>query len=119
LAPPDSFLRSTSFRLLAWYAAVFGTSVAVLLTIVYWIAIAAIDDQLSDSVERETQVLVELYRGRGIDPVARAIQLRVADLRPPRRLRRRPEIPPGGCAPRRVNLAANLDTIDLLWAYST
>ena len=85
MAPPDSFLRSTSFRLLAWYAAVFGTSVAVLLTIVYWIAIAAIDDQLSDSVERETQVLVELYRGRGIDPVARAIQLRVADLRPPRR----------------------------------
>lgn len=81
----DSFLRSTSFRLLAWYAAVFGTSVAVLLLIVYWIAIAAIDDQLSDSVERETQVLVELYRGRGVDPVARAIQLRVADLRPPRR----------------------------------
>lgn len=85
MASSDSFLRSTSFRLLAWYAAVFGTSVAVLLIIVYWIAIAAIDDQLSDSVERETQVLVELYRGRGVDPVARAIQLRVADLRPPRR----------------------------------
>lgn len=81
----DSFFRSTSFRLLAWYAAVFGTSVAVLLFIVYWIALAAIDEQLSDSVERESQVLVELYRGRGLDPVARAIQLRVIDLRPPRR----------------------------------
>jgi signal transduction histidine kinase len=85
LVSSDSFFRSTSFRLLAWYAAVFGTSVAVLLMFVYWIALAAIDEQLSDSVERETDVLVELYRARGIEPVARAIQLRVADLRPPRR----------------------------------
>ena len=82
---PNSFFRSTSFRLLAWYAAVFGTSVAILLLIVYWITLAALDQQLSDSVERETQVLVELYRGRGLDSVVRAIQLRVVDLRPPRR----------------------------------
>ncbi len=82
---PHSFFRSTSFRLLAWYAAVFGTSVAILLFIVYWITLAALDQQLSESVERETQVLVELYRGRGLDRVVRAIQLRVVDLRPPRR----------------------------------
>lgn len=81
----DSFLRSTSFRLLAWYAIVFGASVTVLLFIVYWIALAAIDEQLSDSVEREAQVLVELYRSRGLNPVARAIQLRAVDLRSPRR----------------------------------
>jgi len=36
-------------------------------------------------VERETQVLAELYRGGGLERVARAVQLRVADLRPPRR----------------------------------
>lgn len=82
---PDSFLRSTSFRLLAWYAAVFGASVAILFFIVYWITLAALEEQLSDSVERETQVLVELYRGRGLDSVVRAIQLRVVELRPPRR----------------------------------
>lgn len=82
---PDSFLRSTSVRLLAWYAAVFGASVAILFFIVYWITLAALDEQLSDSVERETQVLVELYRGRGLDSVERAIQLRVVELRPPRR----------------------------------
>ncbi len=81
----DNFLRSTSFRLLAWYAAVFGASVAVLLFVVYWIALAAIDEQLSDSIERETQVLVDLYRSRGLTPLARAIQLRTIDLRPPRR----------------------------------
>ena len=81
----DSFLRSTSFRLLAWYAVVFGASVAVLLFVVYFIALAALDEQLSDSIERETQVLVELYRSRGLNPVARAIQLRAVDLRSPRR----------------------------------
>lgn len=82
---PDRFLRSTNFRLLTWYAVVFSASVAVLLFMVYWITLAALDEQLSDSVERETQVLVELYRGRGLDSVVRAIQLRVVELRPPRR----------------------------------
>jgi signal transduction histidine kinase len=85
LVSPDSFLRSTGFRLLAWYVVVFGASVAMLLFIVYWIALAAIDEQLSDSVERETDVLVELYRGGSVDRLARAIQLRMVDLRPPRR----------------------------------
>lgn len=82
---PHSFFRSTSFRLLAWYVAVFGASVAILLFIVYWIALAALDEQLSDSVERETDVLMELYRGRRLDRVVRAIELRMVDLRPPRR----------------------------------
>lgn len=52
---------------------------------VYWITLAALDEQLSDSVERETQVLVDLYRGRGLDSVVRAIQLRAEELRAPRR----------------------------------
>jgi signal transduction histidine kinase len=82
---PDSIFRSTSFRLLAWYAAVFAASVAILLFFVYWIALAALDEQLSDSVERETDVLVELYRGGRLDRVIRAIELRMVDLRPPRR----------------------------------
>jgi signal transduction histidine kinase len=80
-----SSFRSASFRLLAWYAAVFGASVVVLLFILYWTTIAALDDQLRDSVERETQVLAELYRGGSLERVTRAVQLRVADLRPPRR----------------------------------
>lgn len=85
MASPHSFLRGTSFRLLAWYAAVFGASVAILFLIVYWITIAALDEQLSDSVERETEVLAELYRTGGLDRLVRAIELRMAELRPPRR----------------------------------
>jgi HAMP domain-containing protein len=81
LASPVNFFRSTSFRLLAWYAVVFGASVAALFLIVYWITLAALDEQLSDSVERETEVLVELYRS-GTDSIVRAIELRIAELRP-------------------------------------
>ncbi len=82
---PASFLRSTSFRLLAWYAGIFVASVAVLFVVVYWITIAALEQQLSDSVERESQVLTELYRSGNTDRMVRAIQLRMMDLRPPRR----------------------------------
>ena len=82
---PSNFLKSTSFRLLAWYAAVFVASVAILLVIVYWITLAALDQQLSESVEREADVLANLYHDRGAASTVRAIQLRIADLRPPRR----------------------------------
>ena len=85
MARPADFLRSTTFRLLAWYAAVFVASVAVLFLVVYWVTLSELDQQLSESVERETEVLVELYRERGTDSVTRAIQLRIADLRAPRR----------------------------------
>jgi signal transduction histidine kinase len=82
---PANFLRSTSFRLLAWYAAVFVASVTLLLLIVYWITLAEIDQQLRESVDRETDVLAELYSDRGAEIAVRAIQLRIADLRAPRR----------------------------------
>ncbi len=82
---PANFLRSTSFRLLAWYAGIFMASVAILFVLVYWITIAALEQQLSDSVERESLVLTELYRSGDTDRMVRAIQLRMMDLRPPRR----------------------------------
>lgn len=85
MTSPGRFLHSTSFRLFAWYAAVFGASVAILLFIVYWTALAALDAQVRDSIDRESQVLVELYRGGSLERLARAIQLRALDLRSPRR----------------------------------
>ncbi|HKA43005.1 MAG TPA: ATP-binding protein [Burkholderiales bacterium] len=81
---PRRFLRSASFRLVVWYAAVFGTSVALLLAIVYWIVVSALNQQLRDAVERELTVLTEVYRNRGVDRAAAGIQLRVAELSPPR-----------------------------------
>ncbi len=82
---PGRFLRSTGFRLLVWYAGAFGVSTVILLSIVYWITLATLDQQIRDSVGREAQVLVDLYRSRGLDTTVRAIQLRSFDLRPPRR----------------------------------
>jgi signal transduction histidine kinase len=83
--PPRSLFRSTSFRLVAWYAGVFGASVTILLSFVYWITLATVDQQINDSVEREMAVLVEIYGNRGLESTERAIQRRLADLRPPRR----------------------------------
>ena len=82
---PRSFLGTASFRLVAWYAAVFGASVAVLLLSVYWITLAAIEQQLKDSVERESRLLVEIYTNRGMESVLRGVQRRISDLRSPRR----------------------------------
>jgi signal transduction histidine kinase len=63
----------------------FIISVAILLSVVYWIASRALDQQLVDSVERETTTMVEVNRRRGIDGNVRGIQVRTSDLRSPRR----------------------------------
>jgi signal transduction histidine kinase len=82
---PRNLLRSASFRLVAWYAVVFGVSVAVLLLIVYWTALAAIDQQIDESVRRESELLEDIYRSRGVESAVRAIQRRIGELAPPRR----------------------------------
>ncbi len=80
-----SLLRSTSFRLITWYAGMFVVSVAILLSVVFWITRTALERQLTDAVEREMKVLVEIHHTRGLDSSKRFIQRRVADLKPPRR----------------------------------
>jgi signal transduction histidine kinase len=80
----SSFLGSTSFRLIAWYAAVFGVSVAVLISVVYLITGAALEQQFRDSVDRETRVLVDVYRNRGLENTVRGINRRLSELKSPR-----------------------------------
>ena len=63
----------------------FGASVAVLLLIVYWITLAAIEQQLKDSVERESRLLAEIHATRGLESLLRGVQRRISDLRSPRR----------------------------------
>ncbi|MCC7486283.1 MAG: HAMP domain-containing histidine kinase [Burkholderiales bacterium] len=82
---PPSFLRSTSFRLAALYAIVFGASVAVLLLSVYWSSVSAFEQQIDESVRREVELLVNIHRARGADGATRAIRRRIATLEPPRR----------------------------------
>ena len=63
----------------------FVVSVAILLSVFYWITSRALDQQLSDSVERETSLMVEVNRRRGVEGTMRGIQVRTVDLRSPRR----------------------------------
>jgi signal transduction histidine kinase len=76
---------SASFRLAGWYVVVFGVSVAVLLSVVYWNTRNSMEQQLTDSVEREMALLFDVSQARGLDSVVRGIQRRAADLKPPRR----------------------------------
>jgi signal transduction histidine kinase len=63
----------------------FVISVAILLSVVYWITRAALDQQLTLSIEREMNVLVEIHRVRGLESITRGIQRRIDALKPPRR----------------------------------
>jgi signal transduction histidine kinase len=80
-----SLFRSTGFRLVAWYAAVFGASAAVLLGIVYWIGVSAVEQQLHDSITREMRLLVNVYDSRGLDALERGVSRRTSELTSPRR----------------------------------
>ena len=82
---PANLFRSTGFRLVAWYAVVFGVSVAILLTVVYWIAVAALEQQLEDSVVRETRLLADVYKTRGLEALERGIHRRSTEPMSPRR----------------------------------
>jgi signal transduction histidine kinase len=78
-------VRTTGFRLVAWYAAVFGASAAILLGIVYWIGVSAVEQQLYDSVTREMRLLVDVYDTRGREALERAVNRRASELTSPRR----------------------------------
>jgi signal transduction histidine kinase len=80
-----SLVRSTGFRLVAWYAAVFGVSVTILLGIVYWIGVSAVEQQLHDSITREMRLLVDVHDTRGLEALERAVNRRTSELTSPRR----------------------------------
>ncbi len=70
--------RSTSFRLAALYAGLFGASVLVLIAMIYWIASDALRQQLIAAVDGEVATLTEYYRADGPDRAAEAIRRRLA-----------------------------------------
>jgi signal transduction histidine kinase len=81
---PTKLIQSTSFRLAAWYAVVFGVSVAILLAVVFWSTRNVLEQQTVSSIERESNFLV-VVRSRGYDNAVRGIDRRMVDLNPPRR----------------------------------
>lgn len=75
---PTRLLRTTSFRLAAAYAALFGASVVLLFVVVYVIAGDVLDRQLAAGIRNETAALVEDYRTGGLAHAGRAIDERLA-----------------------------------------
>ena len=75
---PTRLLRTTSFRLSALYAVLFGASVLVLIGVIYWFAIDALHQQLLTAVDGEVAALVDADRTGGANRVAEAIRRRGA-----------------------------------------
>ncbi len=71
-------LRSSTFRLAVLYMALFGASVAVLLTFIYWSTAGYMALQTDDTIEAEVTGLAERYRLSGIDGLIRSIDERVS-----------------------------------------
>lgn len=78
---PSRIVRTTSFRLAAIYAGVFGASVLALIVVIYWIATEAMGQQLRAGIEAEVAALVEHDRAGGVTQVADAIRRRLASRR--------------------------------------
>ena len=71
-------LRSSTFRLAVLYMALFGASVAVLLTFIYWSTAGYMALQTDDTIEAEVTGLAERYRLSGLDGLIRSIDERVS-----------------------------------------
>jgi hypothetical protein len=71
-------LRSSTFRLAVLYMALFGASVAVLLTFIYWSTAGYMALQTDDTIEAEVTGLAEHYRVSGLDGLIRSIDERLS-----------------------------------------
>lgn len=71
--------RSTAFRLVALYLALFALSVGAILAYVYWNTALLLERQTDETVRTEVQGLSDQYRLRGLRGLADTIQRRGQD----------------------------------------
>lgn len=74
----SNLLGSSSFRLAAIYAALFGVSVFILLAFIYWSTAGFLARQTDETIESEIRGLAEQYRQRGTPGLAAVIRDRIA-----------------------------------------
>ena len=65
-------LKTSTFRLVIIYLAVFALSVGAVLAYVYWNTALLIERQLTDTVRTEFQALTREYRDAGMEGVRRS-----------------------------------------------
>jgi len=71
-------LQSSTFRLAVLYMALFGASVAVLLTFIYWSTAGYMALQTDSTIEAEVTGLAERYGVSGLDGLVRSIDERIS-----------------------------------------
>ena len=75
---PAKWLRSSSFRLALLYMALFGGSVLLLLTFIYWSTARHMAQQADATIEAEIAGLAELYRSSGLNGLTNTITARIS-----------------------------------------
>lgn len=68
--------RTTSFRLAALYAVLFGVSVLILGVVTFWNTKAALEDQVSRRIEAEMAFLQDEFRTNGLDHLVTTVRER-------------------------------------------
>ena len=74
----SSFLRSSTFRLALIYMALFGGSVLLLLTFIYWSTARYMAAQADATIEAEIRGLADRYRTAGLAGLTDLISERVS-----------------------------------------
>jgi signal transduction histidine kinase len=75
---PGKWLRSSSFRLALIYMALFGGSVLLLLTFIYWSTARYMAQQADATIEAEIAGLAERYRTSGLSGLTNTISERIS-----------------------------------------
>jgi signal transduction histidine kinase len=74
----SSFLRSSTFRLALIYMVLFGASVLLLLSFIYWSTAAYMANQADATIEAEIAGLAERYRTDGLNGLTASISERIS-----------------------------------------
>ena len=72
-----NLLKTSNFRLALVYMALFGASVAVLLTFIYWSTAGYMSQQTDETIEAEVTGLAERYRLTGLAGLTEVIRDRL------------------------------------------
>lgn len=70
------FLRTSTFRLTALYAGVFGASVLAILAFIYWSTAQSIERQTEEAILDEIEILHQRFQGGGVRALVKAISER-------------------------------------------
>lgn len=74
----NNYLRSSTFRLALIYMALFGGSVLLLLSYIYWSTASHMAQQADATIETEITGLAERYRSGGLDGLSDSIRKRTS-----------------------------------------